>query len=185
MGIRNKITPGYAYYLTLTVVEWIDVFSRPVYKHLIVDSLNRFGAVLTEKSANELITTHEYDNFGKKKKSTLPDGRIVQYEYSWSPGTPANGMYAVKTSATAEPYTKTYFDAFGRELRTETPSFSGLIYTDKDYNPNGSLYSESLPYFSGGTAKLTTYDYDVYDSGSPREWQQTLKSMIAKKIKHK
>lgn len=39
MGIRNKISPGYVYYLTLTIVEWIDLFTRPVYKHLIVDSL--------------------------------------------------------------------------------------------------------------------------------------------------
>ena len=40
MGIRNKISPGYVYYLTLTVEEWIDVFSRPAYKHIIVESLN-------------------------------------------------------------------------------------------------------------------------------------------------
>jgi len=40
MGIRNKISPGYVYYLTLTVVDWVDIFSRPVYKHIIVDSLN-------------------------------------------------------------------------------------------------------------------------------------------------
>ncbi len=40
MGIRNKIAPGYTYYLTLTVVEWIDVFTRPINKHVIVDSLN-------------------------------------------------------------------------------------------------------------------------------------------------
>jgi len=40
MGIHNKISPGYVYYLTITVVEWIDVLSRPVYKHLMVDSIN-------------------------------------------------------------------------------------------------------------------------------------------------
>ena len=40
MGARNKISSGYTYYLTLTVVEWIDLFTRPAYKHLIVDSLN-------------------------------------------------------------------------------------------------------------------------------------------------
>ncbi|MCX6238055.1 MAG: transposase [Bacteroidia bacterium] len=40
MGIRNKISPGYVYYLTLTVEEWIDVFSRSAYKHIIIDSLN-------------------------------------------------------------------------------------------------------------------------------------------------
>ena len=40
MGIRNKITPGYAYFVTLTIVEWIDIFTRPAYRHIIVDSLN-------------------------------------------------------------------------------------------------------------------------------------------------
>ncbi|MFA5330635.1 MAG: hypothetical protein WC384_22775 [Prolixibacteraceae bacterium] len=40
MGINNKISAGYAYYLTLTIEEWIDAFSKPVYKHIIVNSLN-------------------------------------------------------------------------------------------------------------------------------------------------
>ena len=40
MGIRNKITPGNAYFVTLTIVEWIDIFTRPAYRHIIVDSLN-------------------------------------------------------------------------------------------------------------------------------------------------
>jgi REP element-mobilizing transposase RayT len=40
MGIRNKISPGYVYFLTLTIVDWVDIFTRPLYKHLIVDSLN-------------------------------------------------------------------------------------------------------------------------------------------------
>lgn len=39
MGIKNKIAKGYAYFLTMTVVDWIDVFTRPVYKHIIVDAL--------------------------------------------------------------------------------------------------------------------------------------------------
>jgi putative transposase len=40
MGIRNKISPGYAYSLTLTIEVWVDLFSRPDYKHIIVGSLN-------------------------------------------------------------------------------------------------------------------------------------------------
>ncbi|GGK64597.1 hypothetical protein GCM10011405_10710 [Rufibacter glacialis] len=39
MGIKNKIHEGYLYYLTLTVVDWVDVFTRPVYRHIIIDSL--------------------------------------------------------------------------------------------------------------------------------------------------
>lgn len=27
MGINNKISDGYAYYLSLTIEEWVDVFS--------------------------------------------------------------------------------------------------------------------------------------------------------------
>ena len=39
MGQKNKIFDEYKYFLTLTVVNWIDVFTRPIYKHIIVESL--------------------------------------------------------------------------------------------------------------------------------------------------
>ncbi|OJJ20088.1 transposase [marine bacterium AO1-C] len=39
MGLKNKVSEGYVYYLTLTVVDWVDVFTRPRYKHIIVESL--------------------------------------------------------------------------------------------------------------------------------------------------
>ena len=38
MGIKNKISEGYLYFLTLTVVDWVDVFTRPSYKQIIIDS---------------------------------------------------------------------------------------------------------------------------------------------------
>jgi len=39
MGLKNKFSEGYHYFLTLTVVDWVDIFTRPIYKHIIVDSL--------------------------------------------------------------------------------------------------------------------------------------------------
>jgi putative transposase len=30
MGIKNKISEGYIYFLTLTVVDWVDVFTSAV-----------------------------------------------------------------------------------------------------------------------------------------------------------
>ena len=39
MGLKNPISEGYIYFLTLTVVDWVDVFSRPIYKHHLVESL--------------------------------------------------------------------------------------------------------------------------------------------------
>lgn len=39
MGVKNRIVPGNLYFMTMTVVDWVDVFTRPVYRHIIVDSL--------------------------------------------------------------------------------------------------------------------------------------------------
>ncbi|MBS1625621.1 MAG: transposase [Bacteroidetes bacterium] len=39
MGLKNPIHPEGTYYLTLTVVDWVDIFTRPVYRHIIVDAL--------------------------------------------------------------------------------------------------------------------------------------------------
>lgn len=38
MDISQRITKE-LYFLTVTLVDWVDVFSRPIYKHIIVDSL--------------------------------------------------------------------------------------------------------------------------------------------------
>ena len=42
MGLKNKIEEGYAYFLTMTVINWIDVFTRPVYRHIVVDALKYY-----------------------------------------------------------------------------------------------------------------------------------------------
>lgn len=39
MSKNNPIQEGYAYFITLTVVDWVDVFTRPIYKHIIIESL--------------------------------------------------------------------------------------------------------------------------------------------------
>lgn len=39
MGLKNKIHPGYLHFLTTTVVDFVDIFTRPHYRHIIVDSL--------------------------------------------------------------------------------------------------------------------------------------------------
>ncbi|SFG86140.1 REP-associated tyrosine transposase [Pontibacter chinhatensis] len=39
MGLKNRIVPGDLYFLTMTVVDWVDIFTRPVYKHIVVDAL--------------------------------------------------------------------------------------------------------------------------------------------------
>ncbi|PXV69221.1 REP element-mobilizing transposase RayT [Dysgonomonas alginatilytica] len=43
MDIKNKLTSD-IYFVTMTVTNWIDVFTRPDYKHIIIDSLNYCSA---------------------------------------------------------------------------------------------------------------------------------------------
>ena len=38
MDIKNRIT-GEVYYVTDTVVDWMDIFTRPIYRHIIIESL--------------------------------------------------------------------------------------------------------------------------------------------------
>ncbi|TPE45153.1 REP-associated tyrosine transposase [Pontibacter mangrovi] len=39
MSLKNRLIPGGLYFLTMTVVDWVDIFTRPVYKHILVDAL--------------------------------------------------------------------------------------------------------------------------------------------------
>ena len=39
MSIKNKITEDYKYFVTLTVVDWVDIFTRPIYRHIILYAL--------------------------------------------------------------------------------------------------------------------------------------------------
>jgi REP element-mobilizing transposase RayT len=38
MNIFNRVTKE-LYFMTDTVVDWVDIFTRPTYKHIIVESL--------------------------------------------------------------------------------------------------------------------------------------------------
>lgn len=38
MDIKNRIT-GEVYFVTDTVVDWVDIFTRPLYKHIVLESL--------------------------------------------------------------------------------------------------------------------------------------------------
>jgi RHS repeat-associated protein len=73
------------------------------------------------------------------------------------------------TSIVTVPYglhTRKYFDALGREVRTETQSLDGngaitLAFQDTKYNQRGLVEKRSHPYFSGQTPYWVSYEYDL------------------------
>lgn len=147
----------------------------------------RFGAALSLTGPNNLATTWQYDNFGRKILETRADGTMTKREYLFCSGVnggtatcPALAKYLVKTTPLSStdatpldssdiqngPSSKVYCDALGREIRSETQGFDGsgsstAILKDTEYDSKGRVLRASKPYYSGQTVKWTTFTYDA------------------------
>jgi putative transposase len=74
MGLKNRIHPGYLYYLTLTVVDWVDVFTRPAYRHILLESIRYCQKEKgLEIYAWCLMTNHIHLIASAKEESNLSD----------------------------------------------------------------------------------------------------------------
>ena len=76
MGLNNKIDAGRIHFLTITVVDWVDVFTRLNHKMTIVDSLKHcqkekgleiYGWVLMSNHLHMIAAA------GNEKETTLSD----------------------------------------------------------------------------------------------------------------
>jgi RHS repeat-associated protein len=139
----------------------------------------RFGRVATHTDANLVKATQTYDAFGRVSLSTKGDGTEVQMSYTFCTGVnggtascPALAAYVVKSQPLATdgvtangPWTQTYYDILNRVLSTQALGFDGssVIVVATAYDALGHTASKSRPYFSTGTAELTSYTYDSID----------------------
>jgi RHS repeat-associated protein len=123
-------------------------------------TFDAMGRVLTETSIGNLTTSYTYDVYGRLETETNPDNIVTTYTY----GREKNVQGAVhwsKVERPGKPYVKTYTDTFGRTVRTESSNFTGIVYTDFEYNPKGQLARQSLPYFANlERPKWTSYEYN-------------------------
>ena len=73
MDIKNRIT-GEVYFVTDTVVDWMDIFTRPIYRHIIIESLKYCQ---TEKGlliyAWVLMTNHMHMIVGSGGENKVSD----------------------------------------------------------------------------------------------------------------
>jgi RHS repeat-associated protein len=153
------------------------------------------GLLVQLTGPNGLATSWAYDSFGRKVLEKRADGNGTKWEYARCPDEsgcaatvvdPSTGavtgqsVFAVKvtpvaapidlaartTGPTNGPYSKSYYDASERVIRTETQGFDGsgsapLVYQDTLYNALGQAYAASTPYSPGDAVSWTRREYDA------------------------
>ena len=101
MQIQNRVTKE-MYFITSTVVDWVDVFTRPVYKHVIIESLeycqkekgliiyawvlmtNHLHAIVgVEEGYNISDIIRDFKKFTSKKIIALINDNIQESRRDW------------------------------------------------------------------------------------------------------
>lgn len=139
-----------------------------------------FGVPLTETDANGLVSSYNYDVWGRIADVYAPGGNATHTTRSWCqfgcelPVVSSNAVsqtakFVTVTSVSGggagekyAPDVVVYYDALGREVRKQTTNFKGAtVNVDTAYDDLGRIVAQTQPYFEGQdnkNATVTTYD---------------------------
>jgi RHS repeat-associated protein len=181
--------------ITTTTVSGADIVTRTTTNtydaqgRFVISSTNAQGhveqftysaglsALMQYTDPNSLSSSYLYSGFGHLAKATDPDGRFLEYSYTYCAGVaggtascPANGAAEVvstpkRVGGTVQSgaATRSYYDKLGRVLAEDVQGIGGAwIRTSYEYDSKGPLRRVSRPYFlSGSTPQWSTYTYDT------------------------
>ena len=124
------------------------------------------GQITQSINPNGIVTTNEYDEFGRllsERKGSLP---AVYYAQEWCEGTCADETPAAlsvhTTISDGSPVMTEFKDLLGRTIRSESTGFEGNIVKTVVYHPRGYKISESQPSYEGDSEFFKTYsDFDA------------------------
>jgi YD repeat-containing protein len=121
------------------------------------------GNLVALTGPNNLTTTWEYDEFGRKVLEKRADGTETQVAYLLCDDScPDGAAYYVNTAISGMASTKVYYDQLDREVRRSTIGFDNRdIYVDIQYDERGQAKQVSDPYFSNETPVWTINEYDI------------------------
>jgi len=119
-----------------------------------------YGQVKTVRDANNNITTTTYDDLGRVKTITHPDGSSSTNYYESFGGGVMNQHVRTDTSAGLQSWD--YFDGFGRTILAKaTVTSTQVIRTGTQYDIRGQVWKKTQPYIEGqpvGPETAMTYD---------------------------
>ena len=124
------------------------------------------GSLYQVKNHKNQATAYTRDAFGRVTETSYPTGANETNSYFWTTfekGT--NTLYCNYRHHHGRPWTKTFYDALGRETASSVLILGGSESgPDKLYDSYGRLSKVSLPYINGTSAsQWNTYQYDSYD----------------------
>ena len=115
---------------------------------------------ITDPRGND--TYSSYDSWGQLVSVQTPDGGQENIARQWD-STVTKSLYKTTVSKTGEPDKVSYTTALGQTIRTGTKTKEGgWRYMDKQYQRNGLLYKESLPFRSADSILWRNLSYDAY-----------------------
>jgi RHS repeat-associated protein len=111
-------------------------------------------------------TNTTYDTYGRPASSTVADGAVTNYTYTYNPTTQTATITHPPENPNGTTWKRTTLDGFGRTIKVETGHDSTTVsQVDTQYapcacSPLGKLYRTSQPYAPGGAQVWTTNTYD-------------------------
>jgi RHS repeat-associated protein len=124
----------------------------------------KWGKQLTATGVDGLVTTNQYDAFGRLKQVTVPGSPAYSVIQTYGWGLAGQPLWYNLVTHPGKPDVKTWYDVLGREVITETEAYpSGLITQAQTYDARGNVATSTQPYKSGESFITTTTQYDTYN----------------------
>ena len=143
-SVRNEIASVRTYDASGNLISVADEGGTVTY------SLRDDGQPLSVTLSNGVVTTFDYDDYGRRTEIVDPSAGTQTYSTEYN-----DDGSSVTTHTNPNGTVITYNDRFGRRTKVERP---GEYTTDYIYDSDGLLVSETS---SNGTSK--SYTYDAYD----------------------
>ncbi|MGN6212041.1 SpvB/TcaC N-terminal domain-containing protein [Parafilimonas sp.] len=121
-----------------------------------------FGLLASATASDGLVTNYTYDGFGRRNKTTFPDGNAITETIGWET---TGARYSVVSQRVADGgmYKKVYYDVLGRTVKTETGGFNGQNLTSSIvYDYKGRVFSQTDPHYTSETTVTNLFTYDDY-----------------------
>lgn len=108
------------------------------------------------------LSCYTYDEWGREKSRTLPDGTVVSTNLEWNMRG-GKVLYIETITETGKPTMQKHYDVWGHVVRSGEQCFDGsYIWTDSEYDKFGRAVKVSYPYKTSAS-KFVTTDYDYKD----------------------